>query len=672
MKIGVYLMTGSVKGKLISFTGGLIIFTMLVTSFVIYNQLGEGIETSVEESATATTEDADQFIQAYLHRFKTIVAMMAEDNRTIGSITEGDEELWSSLTTAHTSFMNREQGAQATYYGTAEGDMRTTPMLELSADYDPRTRPWYEEAVTNVGEVIWTSPYIDADTEELVITAAKSITPTPDSDQVLGVMAVDLSLDEMVSLLESKEVGYGGQLALIDTEGVIIAHGDPSQVGNNLAEDTQLNAIVESADTKGSLKNNGETIYYDEIDGYGWKVMSIYNDDLLYAELDNTRNTFIIVSIIAVIFAFLASFYVANKLTKPIQRLNDQVKKMAQGDFSKDLNVKGKDEISQLGVSVNEMSKELRHLVGSIQGSASDCKVMAEELSAVSEETLATSDDMSSAVNEVAVGASKQAEDMEEANQQMQHLSGQVGRATEQTNQMNKVSMDIRKANEKGLTQMNVLTDRTSATRQVFSNVDQAVDQLMKKVSDIGSVVDTISDFADQTNLLALNASIEAARAGEHGKGFAVVADEVRKLAEQSMSATGRIRGTLDEVEGETKRVVDAMTTANGMSNDQKQAVEDTGASLQSIVKYIETLSQSLEELTKDLNGVNDQKSQIVEAMASIAQVSEGAAATAEEVSASAAEQTKAIETVGKTSEQLNDLSTELQEKTNRFKINNG
>ncbi|WP_096186818.1 methyl-accepting chemotaxis protein [Evansella halocellulosilytica] len=661
-------MTKSVKGKLVTFTSGLIIFMMLLTSAVIYFQLSDGIEESVTENATSTVKDVDRFIQSYLQKYHITVAMLADDQRSIDYLQgDQDESLWRSLSQSHQSFMEMENGVQLMYIGTEEGDLISTPEISLPDDFDPRDRPWYEDASEGEGEVIWTAPYIDVDTNDLVITVGKSI--TSDNGQMLGVKAIDVALNDMVSLLEQTEIGYNGELALIDTNGIVIAHTDTSQVGIDVNEDSLLAQAYQSEQDHNSFNDGNQTIFFGEVDEYGWKVASIYDNNELYAELVTTRNTFIIVSVITIVLAIAASYFVASRMTKPIRLLNDKVKQMSEGDFSTEVTVKGKDEISQLASSVNHMSTELRQLIGSIQNSANDCKGMAEELSAVSEETMATSDDMSLAVSEVAVGASKQAEDIEEANQQVHRLSEQVETAASQTNDMNTLSSEMRAANEQGIKQMEVLDERTKESREVSSKVDNAIQKLTRKVSDIGTIVNTISEFADQTNLLALNASIEAARAGEHGKGFAVVADEVRKLAEQSMNATEQIRGTLSEVEKESEHVVSSMEKANEMSEDQQKAVHDTHQSFTSIVSYIENLTDSLEKLSVDLNGINEQKAHIVQSISSIAEVAEGAAATSEEVSASAAEQTKAIETVGKTAEQLNDLSTGLQEKTNRFQV---
>ncbi|MCR6112421.1 methyl-accepting chemotaxis protein [Bacillus sp. A301a_S52] len=663
-------MIQSIKGKLVLFTSTLIIVTMVVTSLIIYFQLSQSIEERVESTAGATAEDLDEFIRTYLEKFSLSTRLLAEDERTV-SFLEGNgtsTELWESLATSHDTFMQNEEGGQLVYVGLESGEFFSTPEIEVPDDFNATERPWYIAAVEQPDDLVWTDPYNDVETGELVITVAKAV-QVPGSGQVVGVQSIDLSLNGLVSLLETRDIGYNGELALIDSEGTIIAHHNQSQVGESMAEDTDLAAVTTSDAGAGTISAGGRTAFYDEVDGYGWKVVSIYRDSELYSELNDTQYTFIIVGIIAVIVAIIASYMAASKLAHPIRQLSDQVKKIAAGDFSIKMKVKGKDEVNQLTHSVNEMSEELRNLIGSIQGSANQCKAMAEELSAVSEETLATSDEISSAINEVAEGASHQAEDIESVNNQMKTLAEQVDRATSQTTEMNGVSQNMKMVNDKGFEQMKELEERTKTSRDEFENVTSAVKELTMKVNDIGQVVDTISQFADQTNLLALNASIEAARAGEHGKGFAVVADEVRKLAEQSISATEKIRANLIEVEKETERVENSMEKANTISADQHRAVSDTHESFTDIIQQIDILTNTLTDLTEDLRGVDKQKEEILGVIESISKVSEDAAATAEEVSASSMEQTKAIEAVGTTAERLNDLSTELQQKTNRFQL---
>ena len=665
-------MVKSVKGKLVIFTGGLVIVTMVLTSLLIYFQLSAGIEDSADETAMATMEDAERFVEAYMGKYGVTTGIFADDDRlrefAEGGLTPaGSDSLWSSITVPHLSFMDQEAGAQLVYLGTEEGGMYTSPGIDLPDNFDPRGRPWYEDAVEQQGEVIWTDPYIDIDTEELIITVARTV--TDNQDNVTGVMGIDLSLEEMVAILNQADVPFNGQLAMISPDGTVIAHTDEEQVGMDLNEDEELSVVPQNRGQNGRIDARNETVFYTDVEAFDWQLMTTYDNDELYGELQTTRTTFIVVGIVAVLIAFGASYLVAAKLTKPIAALNAHIRRMAGGDFSHDLDAKGDDELAQLGRSVNEMTVELRQLISSIQESSNNTRDMSEDLSAVAEESVATSDDMAGAVDEVAKGAAKQAEDIDQTNREMSQLVEQVNRATDRAVTMTGLSGEIRTSNETGIRQVETLETRTKETGEVFDGVNAAISQLTSKVNDIGTVVDTISEFADQTNLLALNASIEAARAGEHGKGFAVVADEVRKLAEQSMSATGKIRATLDEVGKETKEVEAAMTKANAMRDEQRQAVTDTNESFTAIVSTVESLTDTLDELTRDLEGVNVKKDQIVELIASVAEVAEGAAATAEEVSASSSEQIKAIESVGTNAERLSDLSTELQQKTNRFKV---
>ncbi|AOM81494.1 methyl-accepting chemotaxis protein [Salisediminibacterium beveridgei] len=665
-------MIKSVKGKLVIFTSGLVILTMVLTSLLIYFQLSAGIEESADETAVATMEDAERFIEAYMGKYGVTTTLFAEDERTQEYAEEDyipseGNALWNAISTGHVAFMDEEPGAQLVYLGTESGTMMTSPEVDLPEDFDPRGRPWYEDAVASQGEVIWTDPYVDVDTEELIITVARTI-ETP-AGNIAGVQGIDLSLNEMVTILQQADVPFNGELGIIAPNKTMIAHTDEAMVGLDVMDSDTLSRIPGSQGEDGRFTSAGQSFFYSDVEAFDWQLVTSYEDSELYSELVTTRNTFIVIGIVSVLVAIGASYVAAAKLTRPISSLHTHVKRMAKGDFSHQLNAEGNDELAQLGHSVNDMTRELRELISSIQESAKDTRDMSEDLSAVAEESVATSDDMAGAVDEVAQGAARQAEDIDQTNREMSGLVEQVNQATDRAEMMSNLSHDMKASNEAGIHQVETLETRTKDTGVLFDEVNEAIGQLTSKVNDIGTVVDTISEFADQTNLLALNASIEAARAGEHGKGFAVVADEVRKLAEQSMSATGKIKSTLDEVGAETKEVEKAMKRANTMRDEQRQAVTDTNESFTSIVKTIEHLTQTLDELAKDLDGVNVKKNQIVDLIASVAEVAEGAAATAEEVSASSAEQIKAIDSVGKNAERLSDLSTELQEKTNRFII---
>jgi len=110
----------------------------------------------------------------------------------------------------------------------------------------------------------------------------------------------------------------------------------------------------------------------------------------------------------------------------------------------------------------------------------------------------------------------------------------------------------------------------------------QEVQGLVESATEIGKIVQLISDIAEQTNLLALNATIEAARAGEAGKGFAVVAQEVKNLATQTSRATGEISGQIDAVQGATAK---AAKKIEGISSQLDRASAAVGAIAASVTQ---------------------------------------------------------------------------------------
>ncbi len=78
-------------------------------------------------------------------------------------------------------------------------------------------------------------------------------------------------------------------------------------------------------------------------------VRQVYMDVLLSA-------------LIAVIFAFLAVSYTANRMTRPVTEMNNAVKRFSRGEFEARVAVSGTDEVSQLGERFNEMADEINAL----------------------------------------------------------------------------------------------------------------------------------------------------------------------------------------------------------------------------------------------------------------------------------------------------------------------
>lgn len=163
---------------------------------------------------------------------------------------------------------------------------------------------------------------------------------------------------------------------------------------------------------------------------------------------------------------------------------------------------------------------------------------------------------------------------------------------------------------------------------------------LTEASSQIGSIVDAITNIADQTNLLALNAAIEAARAGDQGRGFAVVAEEVRKLAEQSAAAR-RTQEIIDRVQAETTRAGEAMD----------RGLKEVGQG----VTLVKTVDELFGRIIGDVEGLSAQVKELSRQIGKMSRAVQDIAGTTEE-------STAATEEVASSAETLNKMASELQE----------
>jgi methyl-accepting chemotaxis protein len=305
-------------------------------------------------------------------------------------------------------------------------------------------------------------------------------------------------------------------------------------------------------------------------------------DDDAEASYHTTRLTMIISVGIALLFAAITAFWIANTISKGLNRANTVVREVAEGDLTKTAEITNRDEIGELLGNVNLMIERLRGVVGDALSASENVSAGSQELSASSEQ--------------VSQGATEQAASAEEASASMEEMASNIKQNADNAAQTEKIARQSAKdAEESG------------------AAVSRAVDAMRTIAEKIGIV----QEIARQTDLLALNAAVEAARAGEHGKGFAVVASEVRKLAERSQSAAAEI---------------------SAMSSDTVKAASNAGDMLGRLVPDIRKTAELVSEISAACREQDIGAAQINEAIQQLDKVTQQNAGASEQMSATSEE----------------------------------
>lgn len=660
----------SIQTRLVTLICVILFVTLAAVSTLTYVQVQQQVEENVQVEGGALVGEKSELIELYLENFSASIDRYSRDSRVATLLTAAEEDkqqTWQAINEDFRTFNDLNEHIAVTYIGSHEGDFYTEPFIDVGSDYDPRTRPWYEEAATNPDQVIWTDPYEDASTGDYVVTVAKAVTGA--GNNVLGVASLDLYLEDLTNIVRATNVNYDGYFFLFDETGVALVH--PEMTGNNSEHPiiSQMLSGAESDVIEYNIEGSNRILFYDTVAATNWRIGAVFEHDNMMAAANDLRNTILLTAVIAILLAGVIAYFVSRRISRPIVALRNQVSRVADGDLTVSFHSKSKDEIGALTGDFNRMVASVKELVHSIQSSVDQVNHSAENLSAVSEETIASSEEVANAIGEIASGSTKQAEDIDETKHVTFELSDQIEKVNHHSSDLVELSSKAKSENEKGSHQVALLREKTHAFNTVIERVEQVVQTLSGRVKEVEQVINTINAISEQTNLLALNASIEAARAGESGKGFAVVADEVRKLAEQTSQATGKVRQTIEGIESEANKVVDEVETTKSITNEQNNAVKETEKSFNEIAAVVEQINQSIDSIKDEVKLMTDRKDAVVSSIENVASVSEQSAAAAEEVTASTEEQLRALATVSESAELLNDASQELTERMKRFKV---
>ncbi|MEK4494709.1 methyl-accepting chemotaxis protein [Ureibacillus sp. FSL W8-0352] len=627
-------------------------------------------ENAVIDQSDVLVKELTHSISTFIDGYEKSILKMTSDQGVLdyyNHSTTFNDEADQAFREQLKKYLNIYNSASSIYF-TDANKIITEPHFDEIFDLDVNTRSWYTEAIANPNEVLWSPPYVDASTGEYAIAGSKAVV---EGNKVLGVLGVDILLSSLTEEISKIDLGFEGYPIIFDSSGVAIVH--PTLTGENLSNLEFVEKILNDENQKNILRttidNRENVIVYEKIPTLGWTVGAVYNVKQLHSTANSIQNMIILFTFIILIAIFFVLYFSISKIIKPIYSLCTSMEKVAHGDLTVHIDTKRHDEIGELAKHFNNMLEEMKKIIGVVQSSSRQVEDRSHHLSALAEETNASSVEVTNAVREIAIGATQSSENADQVTVSSGKLGDKINQMTEQSKALKGITNEANELNNEGQEKMDNLLNSFENSKSELHNMSISVSSLEEKIHAIESVMDTISEISQQTNLLALNASIEAARAGEHGKGFAVVAEEVRKLAEQSAKATEHVKSTIHELQQEAISVVKQMNEMQDTFKEQGTVVENTSILFQNLSSLILNMEHTFKTVTEEIDSIIKYKDRVVETIEEMSMTAQSTAAACEEVSAASDEQLRAIHSVAEASEELNELSKELSKTVSRFKI---
>ncbi|USD78333.1 methyl-accepting chemotaxis protein [Bacillus safensis] len=557
-----------------------------------------------------------------------------------------------------------EKDVSAIYAGSEKGLFMQYPVQKMPDGYDPRERPWYQEALkAENGKQVITKPYVAASTGKMVITIAQKMKDGS------GVIGLDMEIDSLLQKLKEIKIGQKGYAFIMEKDKTVLA--DPTQKPGSQVNENLASIIFKNKEGSGSytLKGTDKKVAYVTNELTGWKI----GGTMLVSEVEEAAkpvfNTAIIVFSVTLIVAGTLIFFIVRTISKRLSNLARFSKKVSEGDLRDKLQIQSDDEIGQVGKGFNTMIDSLRSLIGAVQTSVENVASSSEELTASAGQTSKATEHITLAIEQFSSGNESQndkvelsSEELEEMNRGLQNMNESAESITASSIKSTDIAGEGGQLVEKTASQMNVIDQSVKKAENVISALES-------KSKDITQILGVINGIADQTNLLALNAAIEAARAGESGRGFSVVAEEVRKLAVQSANSAKEIENLIKEIVQDIDVSQEVFTAVNREVQSGLSFTEQTKVSFHNIFEMTKEISDQLQTMNQTVVQLSKGSAHVSEAVREIADVSRESSANIQDIAASAEEQLASMEEISSSSATLSSMAEELRDLISKFKV---
>ena len=470
-------------------------------------------------------------------------------------------------------------------------------------EIDWRTRIWYTEAVKNQGKITYSSPYIDANTNELCVTISQAVYKT--NGEINGVVACDILLSKLVSIINDINISKNCKIHIITSDGFYLTHENPDFIMiKNWKNDTSFKGDFDTW-LDGELKTVIEKNYYYAVCQIGdtpWRIV------IEGPEMDfkgTLSKVIIIFELLMILFSIVVSILNINT-----------IRKMRQSE-------------QQLA---SQLFEDAQTLVVSAK------------------ENAATAQDQNAAVKEIVATMEDNTALSENISQKIQDVSG----VAMKTNSIVSEGVSFIEANMKQLQEI----------AETNLNTINGIKSLGEKIENIWSIVSIITSVADQAKIIAFNAELEANNTNSTGKNFHIVANEIRRLADGIIESTKEIKTKITEIQESSDDLI--LTSENGTEKIQSgvENAKNLETRFESIKNASEITAESAEKITTIIQQQTSASEQI---LITLKQIAAGVAnfSTATDYISNASENLKIVATeLSDTKDEEDDFDDESEEES--------
>jgi len=437
-------------------------------------------------------------------------------------------------------------------------------------------------------------PYVDAVGDQDSIWMTSTGIPIRKDGKYIGLVGIDVTLSSITDIVYGIDNYMNSEAYLISAGGRYIAHENESLHGKFVDNIQGKSLDIKEEIAKGRNFSTIVITEEGEEEFVAFAAVEMGSDVIkpwmlgisvpissINKEAGDAAWQAILIGLAGLVIMVFLVFRIAALITKPIKDGIRFAEQISKGDLTSKLEVKGNDEIAQLGKYLNEMSEKFRSIIEKVQK-------MSESLSDSSDFLEHTSDKLNDNTNQQASSAEEIASSMELMVTSIEENS--------------KHSADTREVS------VRAASDAESSEKSVL-HTEEIMGLIAEKI-------EVINEIAFQVHILSLNTAIEAAHAGEYGSGFTTIAREIRNLAEKSqksadeiLNLTGESVKVSKESANSLKNLAPKIINASELMSRISDAGKEQTLSANQINSAINSLNQVLQQNSAFASNISDKAS---------------------------------------------------------------
>ncbi len=585
MKIGAILGHGIHRNLIISF---LLLGTipMLMMGILSYSKsskiLVDQTNAQMRNMAAKGIEQLDASLSIYKIQVEGLSAplKMAIDEIALGiKIPEGEMD---SLLKYFEKYLKKYPAIRRVRLLDHKGDEKFSTSKNKADLEKESSSPWFQKVLTS-REVCLSEMFISKETNEPLLTIAKTEYGQVDPDKPAAVIAVEIWGTQVTASLENTKFGEKGYTFILDREGYVIAHPDKKKLFKLNLSSTDFGKEILS-------KKNGAMQYvwegnerfasFQEYPLMQWIIVSSALKEDVLSSVNRIRTQFIIMGIVIAGIALVTAIFMSLRITRPIHRVVEGL-------------TEGAEQMSSASSQVSQASQQVAQGTG-------------EQASGIEE--------ASSSLEEMGSMTKQNASNAGEANGLMSEVGDLVNKGKESMDRMNAAIEEIKRSSD--------------ATSRIVKTIDEIAFQTNLLALNAAVEAARAGDAGKGFAVVAEEVRNLAQRAGEAARNTADLIEGSVKNADQGVSVASETATALKDVTTSVQKVSELVSEIAAASKEQAQGIEQVAAAVAQMNQVTQANAASAEEsasASEELNAQVKQVKGMIQELIAIAGKSNGA-----------------------------------------------